>query len=673
MSLVTGDYSSGVKDQVKFGTVGTTQSIMFRVTGDDGTPLVGIGITPVIIREPEGVSQRMRLSPANAVTDAVGAVQFELSPGNKPGRYDVLFFQRGLPGERIAFTRFEFVAQDTNWATMLVLSLAGGLAIFLFGMKIASEGLQGFAGNRLRTGLADMTKSPARGVFLGIGLTGLTQSSGATTVMLMSFVRAKLLSFRNSLGVVLGAAIGGTITVQLISFNLFAYALPAIALGFVLHFLATSPRLKAAGLACLGFGLVFFGMKIMTDQMTPLKSFPFFTGAVQGLGNHPIWAVLLSALFTAAAQSSGATVGIVLSLARQDLITLHEAIPMFFGASIGICFTGFTASVGAPPEAKRVALAHLVYKICGTALFLPLVGVLAVAGLKVTTLLQFGDAANAADIAARAVANTYTLYMIITALITLACIPLLEKLCLRLIPDVPDYANGEVRTKYLDLKVVDTPVVAIGSSRREISRMGRFVEEMMKRILVALIEKDPKSVSFIRQRDNKVDMLNSEITHYLTALTRRTLSETETAEATELLYIVSDLESIGDIIDKNLVPLSEKMISFNRDFSEEGRMDLQALHRAVSERLSQMVIALATNNTALAEPIISGFEPLQIEGKRLHLRHLQRLQASIHESIETSSVHLDAINYLLRIDYLIYNICLHIVGRARQPVMAAGV
>jgi phosphate:Na+ symporter len=486
--------------------------------------------------------------------------------------------------------------------------------------------------------------------------------------MLMSFVRAKLLSFRNSLGIVLGAAIGSTITVQLISFNLFDYALPAVALGFIIYISGKKNKTQAVGLTALGFGFVFFGMKIMSDQMAPLKSFPFFQQAVNSLSDHPVWAMIFSGLFTAAAQSSGATLGIILSLARTDLISLNDAIPMFFGASIGTCFTGITGSFGVPVEAKRVAYAHLVWKVIGALAFLPFIQPLANAGNFLTMHISSHHLLDG-DYNARAIANTFTLYVTLTAVLALPFVSLLERFTLLIVPDLPAYASGETRPKYLDLNMRDTPELAMGSARREISRMGRFVEEMMRYIDPAITQKDEKVLEFIRQRDNKVDRLNREITHYLTDLTKRSRNEEDSRRTLDLLYVVSDLESIGDIIDKNLVHLAEKMIVHDYDFSSEGRNDLRMLHQKVSERLSEMVIALTTGDSNLANEVITGFEVLQNEGKRLHLRHLQRLQNGLRESIETSSVHLDAINYFLRIDYLIFDICLHIAGKAKQPVV----
>jgi phosphate:Na+ symporter len=655
--------------QVKFATAGTTQTVRFLVTDDKGEPLAGVRLTPVVVSEPEGTRRHMQIAPSTAITDPAGYVTFQIFSGDHAGTYDVLLFQNRPTEEEIVFTRLEFVVQDANWATMLIFSLAGGLAIFLFGLKTASDGLQALLGERWKQNFAELTRTPLRGMLVGFAVTTLTQSSGATTALLMSFVRAGALSFANSVGVILGASIAGTITAQLISLNLFAYALPAVAVGFAAYLGAkNNKRLQASGLAIMGFGLVFFGMKIMTDQMAPLKLYPWFTAAIKSLGEHPVWAVIFSFLFTALAQSSGATVGIILSLAREQLMTLQEAVPMFFGAAIGASTTGLTAAIGAPPEAKRIALAHLLYKVTGTIVFLPFIAPLAGVGMWLTThlMLNYSDAVQA-DVTARAVANTYTLFMVATALLTIPFISQLEKVCLRLVPETarPDM----MRAKYLELSTTDTPAMCFGAARREISRMGRFVEEMMHKIGEALFERNADVIPFIRERDRKVDMLYAELTNYLIELTRRRLPEENVREATSLLFIVSDLEAIGDIIDKNLVPLANKLLAAEgTDFSTEGKLELQALHSAVMERLSQMIIALTTRETTLAELVVKGFDRLQAEGKLLHYSHLVRLRERVLESIETSSVHLDVINYLLRIDYLIYDVCLHLLGRGLPEI-----
>ena len=240
---------------VQFGTIGTTHAITLRLADHDGHPLAGLAMTPLVVSEPEGVARHTTVTLAEAATNGAGELHFFVYPGDKAGRYELVFLPSGQPPRPDNITRLAFVAQETNWPTLLLLSLGGGLALFLYGFKVASDALIGLAGQppAHRAAICDLTRNPLLGLVSGATVTCFTQSSGATTVMLMSFVRAHLLTFRNSLGVILGSAIGGTITVQLISFDLFRYALPAIACGFLAYLVGKSQRVEAAGLTLLGF------------------------------------------------------------------------------------------------------------------------------------------------------------------------------------------------------------------------------------------------------------------------------------------------------------------------------------------------------------------------------------------------------------------------------------
>jgi len=259
-------------------------------------------------------------------------------------------------------------ADEISWA-FLVIGLVGGLALFLYGMEKMSEGLKKSAGNKMRSILAALTKNRVIGLLVGVFVTMVIQSSSATTVMLVSFVQAELMSFAQSLGVILGADIGTTITAQLIAFKLTDYALLMIAVGFGLRMFAKQDNIRHIGDVILGFGILFFGMKLMSDAMKPLRSYPGFINLMQGLEN-PLLGLLVGTVFTALIQSSSAFTGVLIVLAQQNLITLEAGIPMLFGANIGTCITAGLASIGMSREAKRVALAHVLFKIAGVLLFI---------------------------------------------------------------------------------------------------------------------------------------------------------------------------------------------------------------------------------------------------------------------------------------------------------------
>ena len=643
-------------------TPGSVDTVSMLLNDDQGRPSSGTLVQAFAVLQPEGPDATILIDPATTSSSADGSASFDVSIGKHPGRYRVAFVSQSTSGTQGKLNQVEYVAQPSNWATMLLLGLLGGVALFLLGLRLASEGLESFAAKRLRSALGHLTSSQWKALLLGIAITLVTQSSGATTVMIMSFIRARVLTLRNSLAIILGAALAGTFTVQLIAFDLFNYALPAIGIGFPFYLLARRPRWKAFGLVSMGFGMLFLGLHVMTDQLAPLKNFQFFQGAVSSLALHSGWSMLLSAVFTAGAQSSGATMGVVMALANEQILSVQQAVPLFFGAAIGICVTGLLAGLEAPVEARRLAWGHLVFKVIGVLLFLPLVEPLAWAG---TTLTQFFVSPESASFPARAIANTYMLYMAIIVALALPFTGLIERLVERFVGEGPqDKMDGDTRIKYLDPSAISTPAVAMGSARREISRMGRFVEEMLRAARAGLMDKDSSTVATIHKRDNKVDALNRSIMRYLNQIAKQVEDTPQGETIMDLLHIISDLEAIGDIVDKNLAPLAEKMISTDMEFSPEGESELNDLYSKVQERLSQMLVSLTTGDRDIAEVIIGGFSPLQAEGKRLHTRHLRRLQNDQPQSLETSSVHLDVLHYLLRIDYLIFSICLHIAGRA---------
>ncbi len=259
-------------------------------------------------------------------------------------------------------------SDEISWGFMII-GLCGGLALFLYGMEQMSEGLKKSAGNKMRSILSALTNNRIVGAVVGAFVTTVIQSSSATTVMLVSFVQAGLMSFAQSLGVILGADIGTTITAQLIAFKLTDYALLLIAVGFVMRTFGKGDNIRNIGEVLLGFGVLFYGMKLMSDAMKPLRTYAEFINLMKGLEN-PLLGLLVGTVFTALIQSSSAFTGIVIVMAQQGLITLDAGIPLVFGANIGTCITAGFASIGTSREAKRVALAHVLFKVCGVTLFI---------------------------------------------------------------------------------------------------------------------------------------------------------------------------------------------------------------------------------------------------------------------------------------------------------------
>ncbi len=650
----------------QIGTVNEklSQPIMLVVENEEEQPVAGVQIDYMVLYHPSDIKFPPEVVAENeGRTDRNGIYRASCRLGDKPGEYEILFFiPRAFTDIKSSSVSLTFTAYKHNWGNWLILGLLGGLALFLYGMEVTADGLQSSSGVRMRGIIQDMTRKPLLGMGVGTLITFMMQSSSAVTTMLVSLVSARLMTLRQALVIIPGAAIGTTITVQLISFNILDYSLPMIALGFFIYAVSHERRKRAIGSVILGFGMIFFGMKIMTESIDPLRGFGFFIDAMEALSRHPFMAMVFSALFTALIQSSGATLGIVIALAYQGSISLEGAIPIIFGANIGTCITAILASLGASREAKRVAWAHLAYKLIGVILFYPFIPYLALGVQKLSTLLSFLPMGLAEPSPPRLVANTHTLYNLIIAFGLLPLLPQFEQLIRRIMPPKAGEARV-VRTKYLDLQILESPSIAIGSVLREMSRMARFVQEQMKAIGEVLFERKESQIDFIHKRDDKIDQLQISITRYLANLTQKRLSPDELDKSIGLLSIVNDLENIGDIIDKNLIPLGTKIIQNTLRFSPEGEKELKELYQHVMEDLSRVVIASSSWQEKPALEVIEHKEMLKNMRQELMLKHLSRMQEELKETIETSSVHMDIINYLLRLEFYSYRIARVVAGQ----------
>ncbi|MBT3387122.1 MAG: Na/Pi cotransporter family protein, partial [Desulfobacula sp.] len=330
--------------------------------------------------------------------------------------------------------------QDILW-NQIFIGIAGGLAFFLYGMDKMSTGMKNTAGNKMRSILASLTKNRVIALIVGAFVTTIIQSSSATTVMLVSFVQAGLLTFAQSLGVILGADIGTTITAQMIAFKLTDYALLMVAIGFLLRMFGKTEKAKAIGDIILGFGILFFGMKLMSDVMKPLRTYPAFIDLMKDLEN-PLMGIFIGAAFTAIVQSSSATTGVLIVLAQQGLITLEAGIPVILGANIGTCVTAALAGIGTSREAKRVAIAHVMFKVVGVCLF-------------IFWIPQFADiirslAGKFGSGTARQLANAHTIFNVSLGLFFLPFINIFSKIIYTVYPDKKMPKSREILTKYIE-------------------------------------------------------------------------------------------------------------------------------------------------------------------------------------------------------------------------------
>jgi len=488
------------------------------------------------------------------------------------------------------FTVTNLLAGDSQGKSFswffLVVSLLGGLALFLYGMEKMSDGMKKTAGNQMRSILAALTKTRIVGLIVGAFVTMVIQSSSATTVMLVSFVQAELMTFAQSLAVILGADIGTTVTAQLIAFKLTDYALLMIGAGFALRMFSKSKKYQNIGEVILGFGILFYGMKLMSDSMKPLRSFPAFIDMIKGLEN-PLLGLLIGAIFTAVIQSSSAFTGIVIVLAQQGLITLEAGIPMIFGSNIGTCVTAGLASIGMTRDAKRVAIAHVIFKVAGVLIFL--FWIPQFAEIIRTLGLKFGSSDTA-----RQIANAHTIFNVSLGLLFLPLTGLFAALIFKICPEVEDDKELQFVTWHLDESKILTPPIAIDLARAEISRMANLLGRMQRAIIIPFLSDDDRCDEYfpnlsliegIEMREKKVDFLHMKIKNYLLNVAKQELTDEESNEVFGMISIVKDMESLADIIHRNMVPMIPKKCALDSDFSKEGKEELIIYHEKVCKQL----------------------------------------------------------------------------------------
>ena len=549
-------------------------------------------------------------------------------------------------------------ADGTIQWTTLVMTLIGGLALFLYGMEKMSEGMKKSAGDRMRNILSALTNNRIIGMLVGAFVTMVIQSSSATTVMLVSFVQAQLMTFMQSLGVILGADIGTTITAQLVAFNLTDYALLMIAVGFFLMMFSKKDSTKHIGEAIMGFGILFFGMKLMSDAMKPLRTFQPFIDVMKELEN-PLWGLLIGTIFTALVQSSSAFTGIVIVLAQQGLLTLEAGIPLIFGANIGTCITAGLASIGTNREAKRVALAHVLFKVGGVCLFIFWIPTYAEIIRSISPSSQGVGLEKLAMDTPRQIANAHTIFNVSLAFIFLPFTTFFANTIMRLYPDKKQEVGIQPVIWHLDDGAISTPALAIDLARSEISRMAKILGRMLDAIIEPFITNEPLQdelypqlslVAGIKMREEKLDYLEERIVRYLRKIGQQELSEHQIRDVYGMMSIVNDIESIGDVIEKNMIPLAAKKTSLNRDFSDEGKDELTNYHSKVCKQVSRLKQAFSKLDTNKAEKIITKEEKYSALETKYRTSHLDRLHEEREESIQTHAIHMELMDLLKQIN-----------------------
>ncbi len=553
---------------------------------------------------------------------------------------------------------------DTIRWGLLIMGLFGGLSLFLYGMAKMSAGMKKAAGNRMRNILAMLTKNRIIGMVVGAFVTMVIQSSSATTVMLVSFVQAELMTYAQSIGIILGANIGTTITAQLVAFKLTDYALLLITLGFVMTMFGKKDSIKHIGEAILGFGILFFGMKLMSDAMKPLREFQPFIDLMKGLEN-PLLGILIGAAFTALVQSSSAFTGIVIVLAQQGLLTLEAGIPLIFGANIGTCITAGLASIGTIRGAKRVAIAHVLFNIGGVLIFVWLIPPLAELVRSLSSSSGLIGMEKLAAETPRQIANAHTIFNITVGLVFLPFTTILAHYVYKILPD-KEIEKGLVPvTWHLDESQITHPAIAIGLVKSEMDRMFKIVSRMVESLIHPFVSDEEKNdeiypqlslIEGIRMREGKIDYLEEKVTEYCFNISRQELNNEQAIEVFAMMSISKDMESIGDIVDKNIIPLMSKFDQIDENFSSDGKSEIEDFHVRVMKQISRLTETFGEMDLKKAQKVMNkDFKYRNLESE-YRTTHLKRVQQALTESVATHEVHMELMDLLKQINVYLANI-----------------
>jgi phosphate:Na+ symporter len=525
---------------------------------------------------------------------------------------------------------------DTTSPTAVLGLLVGGVMLLLYGVRLITDSMQRAAGARLRRATMALARRPFAAFGVGVLATALTQSSSATSSLLVGLVSAQLVPLSAAVVMALGTNVGSTLVVQLLALHITDYALVLAGLGAAAAMAARRTALREVGQTFFGFGLVLLGLAALQHGSTPIAASHVTAEVLRTLTGAPFVLALMGMLLAIVFASSAAAIGLVLVLAANGALPLVAALALMLGANVGSTVTALlTALSGGSVAGKRLALLHTGTKLAGAAVGLTALGPLAalLSHMRPDPAMQVALAHLGFNLALAAV------FVPLSAPLT--------RLALALLPDRA--TNEAVGPRYLDPEVLSLPAVALGQAMREVLRMTDLVTEMLRQSIRAFEESSTDVPTCIDALDDQLDDLEAAIKRYLTQLDEDKMTEEQAHREIALLYIISDLEAIGDIIDKQFMRLARRKRRDQIMFSDEGWSDLVTYHGEVTAALEQALAALAAQDPTLAAEFLARKARLGQMKRELHLRHLRRLQSGVLPSLESSAIHLDLLNAMSRV------------------------
>jgi phosphate:Na+ symporter len=536
--------------------------------------------------------------------------------------------------------------------SLVVLDLMGGVALLLWGLHMVRSGIMRAFGSGLRRFLGTALHNRFLALLAGIGVTALLQSSTATGLLMTSFAARGLVDLVPGLAVMLGANIGTTLIVQVLSFDIAAVA-PILFLAGLLAFNAGGrTMIRDLGRVAIGLGLMLLSLHILIDTLAPAEDAPSVRVVLTAITGEPILCVLFAAALTWAAHSSAAVVLLVMSLAYSHFVSPVAALALVLGANLGSAINPLLEGSRANLAGRRLPIGNMLNRVVGVLLVLPFLQPIA----QAFTRFDLNPARMAADF--------HTLFNVALAVLFIFVLDGVASLLVWLLPESARQPDPSLPV-YLDEAAMRTPSVALACAARETLHMGDVVEVMLKQAMTVLLSNDRKLAAEVSRTDNVVDRLDEAIKLYITKLTRESLDEREGARAMEIVSFAINLEHIGDIIDKNLMELAAKKIKHKYEFSKEGVAELEAFHKRILENLKFAFSVFINGDVPTARKLIEEKTQLRVAELGSADSHLGRLREGRPESIETSSLHLDILRDLKRINS-------HICSVAYPVLEAAG-
>lgn len=503
----------------------------------------------------------------------------------------------------------------------LLLTLMGGLGLFLFGMNFMSQGLQKAAGAKLRSVLTAISKNKYIGVLFGALFTAIIQSSGATTVMVVTFVNAGLMELTQAVGIIFGANIGTTITAQLVSFNLTAVAPVILFVGVVMFLFMKKPIFKKIGEVVIGFGALFMGISMMSGSMQQLNDYPAVIHTLSRLTN-PVLAILVGLIITIIVQSSSVTVSILLLMAGQGLVTLPVCFYFILGCNIGSCTPAVMAAMDAKKDAKRAALIHVLFNVFG----MIIISIILIFAMQPFT--AFIQAISGDDIK-RSVANTDTIYKVFQTVIFLPLSAQFIKLVNRLIPGT-DVKQEGFSLQYINMTTVFSPTAAIVEAMQEIGRMGRKAEQNLRLSMEAFFDGDQSKIDQVYQTEKYIDYLSHEITDYLVDVNQRQLPVADSLKIGGLFHVVNDIERIGDHAE-NIADAAVRMKEQNLSFTKKATKEIQDMFEKDMRILICALEMFETDDRSHMQEILGieeEVDQMEIDLQNSHIRRMAKGKCS---------------------------------------------